>query len=158
MSRDNNTQVGALIVAADGTSISWGYNGTISGFNDVLIPHSRDTETLEYTVLDEDILDVNICTFESNKYPFMAHAESNAIFYANGNPKLNGSTLYVTGVPCEKCALEIARAGISRVVVKMNNNDNTSMTNTHSPITKYIFAAKKIQLSIDGISHILDVM
>ena len=40
-SRDENTQVGAVIVAKDGSPVSWGYNGTIPGFNDDEIPHGQ---------------------------------------------------------------------------------------------------------------------
>ena len=34
LSKDENTKIGAVIVAKDGTPISWGYNGTVSGFDD----------------------------------------------------------------------------------------------------------------------------
>jgi dCMP deaminase len=69
--------------------------------------------------------EVNIHIFESNKYPFMSHAESNAIFYGD-KTKLVGSTIYVTGFPCENCALQIARAKIARVVVTDTINDANS--------------------------------
>ena len=54
LSKDKNTHIGALIVAQDGTPVSWGYNGAVSGFNDAMIPHSREKETLTYCIRNHD--------------------------------------------------------------------------------------------------------
>ena len=153
LSKDKNTQVGAVIVASDGTPVSWGYNGTVSGFPDDIIPHSRDLVKLHYI---ENINDnISHIEFETNKYPFMAHAESNAIFFAD-RQKLVGSTIYVTGFPCVHCALEIARANISRVVVKNKECiDSNSMLNNQSNEAKMIFAKKGILVTVDGVDILL---
>lgn len=148
LSKDKNTQLGAVIVANDGTPISWGYNGTVSGFDDLLVPHSREVKTLQYTITDDDTSDVNIHIFESNKYPFMSHAESNAIFYGD-KTKLVGSTIYVTGFPCENCALQIARAKIARVVVTDTINDVNSTVNKNNNNSMFIFAQHNIHLTMD---------
>ena len=63
LSKDKNTQLGAVIVANDGTPISWGYNGTVSGFDDLLVPHSREVKTLQYTITDDDTSEINIHIF-----------------------------------------------------------------------------------------------
>jgi dCMP deaminase len=150
LSKDQNTKVGAIIVASDGSPVSWGYNGTVSGFNDSKIPHNREEKDLyymEYEVGSNDGLIQN--TLKSNKYPFMCHAESNALFYAD-RQKLVGATLYVTGFPCENCAREIARAKIKRVVIRSITDDPNSMLNQPSEISKYIFAQADIRLNVDG--------
>lgn len=43
------------------------------------------------------------------------HAEQNAIAYA-GYPETNGSTIYITGQPCDMCSKLIKAAGVVRVV------------------------------------------
>jgi tRNA(Arg) A34 adenosine deaminase TadA len=49
------------------------------------------------------------------KYHNMVHSEVNAINHSNPH-LLKGSTLYVTGKPCDICMLAIAAKGIARVV------------------------------------------
>ena len=153
LSKDQNTKIGAVIVASDGTPVSWGYNGTISGFPDAEIPHSRESVRLSYSQLTPDMTDLtNTVFFASNKYPFMSHAESNAIFFSD-RTKLSGSTLYITGFPCEICAKEIARAKIFRVVVKhmVKSDANSLVTKSQeSDVVKYIFAKAGIRLTVDG--------
>ena len=85
-------QVGALIVK-DKMIISDGYNGTPSGFD-------------------------NVCEdSEGNTFPFVLHAEANAITkVARSNNSSDGATLYVTAAPCIECAKLIIQAGIRRVV------------------------------------------
>ena len=152
LSKDRNTKIGAVIVASDGTPVSWGYNGTIAGFPDDEIPHTREAVKLTYTKVVYAGQIPRPVVFESNKYPFMSHAESNAIFFAD-REKLVGSTLYITGFPCEICAKEIARAKIDRVVVKhMQKSDGDSLVtkSQESDIVKFIFAKSHIQLTVDG--------
>jgi len=149
LSKDKNTQLGAVIVAKDGTPVSWGYNGTVSGFDDSVVPHSRDMELLRYTLVEDETSEENTFVFECNKYPFMSHAESNAIFYGD-KTKLIDSTIYVTGFPCENCALQIARAKISRVVVTDTITDCNSTVNKDNNKSMFIFAQNNIQLTMDG--------
>lgn len=85
-------QVGALVVK-DKAIISDGYNGTISGFDNVCEDNDGIT------------------------YPYVLHAEANAITkLARSNHNSDGSTLYVTASPCIECAKLIIQAGIKRVV------------------------------------------
>lgn len=85
-------QVGALVVK-DKMIISDGYNGTPSGFD-------------------------NECeTPENVTYPYVLHAEANAITkLARSNNNSDGATLYVTASPCIECAKLIIQAGIKRVI------------------------------------------
>lgn len=147
LSKDENTHIGAFIIGTNGEPVSWGYNGTVSGFPDNYIPHSREIKSLSYIKNGKEI------TLESNKYPFMCHAESNAIFYADNNSKLVGSTIYVNAMPCKSCALEIARAKIAKVVVNNSIKPNGGIVGKDDDIAIFIFAVAKIELIIDGINQ-----
>ena len=93
-SKDPNTQVGACIVSQDKIIISTGYNGMPQGCSDDEFPWGREgTET---------------------KYPFVVHAELNAILNANGRD-LRGSRLYVALFPCNECAKAIIQSGVKEV-------------------------------------------
>jgi dCMP deaminase len=148
LSKDADTKVGAVIIASDGTQISSGRNGPPSGMNDDKIPLSREMSELSY------IEDGNLVEFSSNKYPFMRHAERNAIAFANSRgqtEKLKSATIYVTHLPCPDCASDIAHYGISKVVVDDNikHDLNSSVSNSYNNyVTKYIFSQKDIKLYI----------
>lgn len=109
-SKDNSTQVGACIVNSDKKIISVGYNGMPTGCMDDEMPWGRDGETSLDT-----------------KYPFVCHAELNAILNSNiGN--LSGCTVYVTLFPCNECAKAIIQSGIKRVVYYSNKYAETEST------------------------------
>ena len=94
-SKDPNTQVGACIVSQDNIIMSTGYNGMPKGCSDDEFPWEREgVET---------------------KYPYVVHAELNAILNANGRD-LRGSKLYVALFPCNECAKAIIQSGIREVV------------------------------------------
>jgi len=107
-SKDSNTQVGACIVNSENKIVSVGYNGMPTGCNDDEMPWERSAE---------NSLDT--------KYPFVCHAELNAILNSN-IPSLNGSTLYVTLFPCNECAKAIIQCGIKRVVYLENKYADTN--------------------------------
>ena len=93
-SKDPNTQVGACIVSQDNIIISTGYNGMPKGCSDDEFPWEREgVET---------------------KYPYVVHAELNAILNANGRD-LRGSKLYVALFPCNECAKAIIQSGIREI-------------------------------------------
>jgi dCMP deaminase len=48
------------------------------------------------------------------KYPFVVHAELNAILNANGRD-LRGSRIYVSLFPCNECAKAIIQSGIREI-------------------------------------------
>ena len=93
-SKDPNTQVGACIVSPENIIISTGYNGMPKGCSDDEYPWEREgSET---------------------KYPYVVHAELNAILNANGR-NLQGSRLYVALFPCNECAKAIIQSGVKEV-------------------------------------------
>ena len=105
-SKDPNTQVGACIVSPDNIIISTGYNGMPKGCSDDEFPWEREgAET---------------------KYPYVVHAELNAILNANGRD-LRGSRLYVALFPCNECAKAIIQSGVKEVVYLSDKYDGTPM-------------------------------
>lgn len=96
-SKDPNTQVGACIVDGANHILSTGYNGFPNGCSDDDFPWGREGAMLE------------------SKYPFVVHAELNAILNARGKD-LTGSRIYVALFPCNECAKAIIQAGISEVI------------------------------------------
>jgi len=94
-SKDPNTQVGACIVSPERIILSTGYNGFPKGCSDDDYPWAREgAET---------------------KYPFVVHAELNAILNCGGRA-LRGATMYVALFPCNECAKAIIQSGIAEVV------------------------------------------
>lgn len=96
-SKDPSTQVGACIVDNENRILSTGYNGFPSGCSDDEFPWEREGG------------------FGDTKYPFVVHAELNAILNARGK-NLTGSRIYVALFPCNECAKAIIQAGIKEVV------------------------------------------
>ena len=98
-SKDPNTKVGACIVSTDYKVLSLGYNGMPIGVDDNKIPWKSHSDT---------------SSFLESKYPYVCHAELNAIL--NSRHDLKGSTCYVTLFPCNECAKAIIQSGIKNIV------------------------------------------
>ena len=96
-SKDPSTQVGACIVDKDNRILSTGYNGFPSGCSDDEFPWERDGG------------------FCDTKYPFVVHAEPNAILNARGK-NLTGAKIYVALFPCNECAKAIIQSGIKEII------------------------------------------
>ena len=96
-SKDPNTQVGACIVNKNNVIESIGYNGLPKGCSDDEFPWEKEGEML------------------NTKYPFVVHAELNAILNAKGKD-LSGCKIYVALFPCNECAKAIIQAGIRTVI------------------------------------------
>lgn len=98
-SKDPSTQVGACIVSTDNRILSIGYNGAPNGFDDDKFPWAREGTNLE------------------TKYPYVCHAELNAILNYRGSKKdLENAKIYVDLFPCNECAKIIIQSGIKEVI------------------------------------------
>ncbi|XP_072806598.1 deoxycytidylate deaminase isoform X4 [Vicugna pacos] len=95
-SKDPNSQVGACIVNAENKIVGIGYNGMPNGCSDDLLPWRRTAE---------NILDT--------KYPYVCHAELNAIMNKN-SADVKGCSMYVALFPCNECAKLIIQAALRR--------------------------------------------
>ena len=96
-SKDNSTQVGACIVNKENKILSVGYNGMPTGCNDDDMPWEREGD------------------FLNTKYPYVCHAELNAILNYNGG-SLKGARVYVTLFPCNECTKAIIQSGIKEII------------------------------------------
>lgn len=109
-SKDPSTQVGAVIVDPGRYILATGYNGTPKGMSDEEFPWGKDSDDPLKT-----------------KYPYVIHAERNAILNTEGPiADLRGSTVYVTLLPCNECMKSLAQAGVERVVY-YNEPQNTEI-------------------------------
>ena len=99
LSRCNRKKVGAIIVK-DGNIVSFGYNGTPTGFCN---------ECEENDVTKDEVI----------------HAEMNAILKAG--TKTQGATMYVTMSPCIECAKIIKQSGLKCVIYDELYRDTQSL-------------------------------
>ncbi len=97
-SKDPHTKVGACIVNTKKRIVGIGYNGFPYGCSDAEYPWENDKEL----------------TFLDTKYPYVVHAEANAIL--NSTESLDNATLYVSLFPCNECAKLIIQSGIKHIV------------------------------------------
>jgi dCMP deaminase len=95
-SKDPNTQIGACIVNNENKIVGTGYNGFPIGCCDEKLPWNREGKKLE------------------TKYPFVVHAEANAIL--NSTQNLKGCRLFVGLFPCNECAKLIIQSKINEVI------------------------------------------
>lgn len=107
-SKDPSTQVGAVIVSGEHRVVSIGYNGFPNGCSDDEFPWDREGD------------------FGATKYPYVVHAELNAIL--NSKNDLCGCSIYVSLFPCNECAKAIIQSGISRIVYESDKYADTDAT------------------------------
>ena len=93
-SKDPSTQVGACIVK-DNKILGMGYNGFPKGISDADFPWIKEGDAVD------------------TKYPYVCHAELNAILNSNFN--LEGADIYVTLFPCNECTKAIIQSGIKSI-------------------------------------------
>jgi dCMP deaminase len=96
-SKDPNTQVGACIVNDKKRIVGVGYNGFPTGCSDDDLPWNREGYFLD------------------TKYPYVCHAELNAVLNSI-TASLSGCSIYVYLFPCNECAKVIIQSGISEIV------------------------------------------
>lgn len=108
-SKDPSTQVGACIVGQDNRILSIGYNGAPNHFDDDKFPWNREGKSANET-----------------KYPYVCHAELNAILNYPGSRKdLVDAKIYVDLFPCNECAKSIIQSGIKEVVYLSDKYNGT---------------------------------
>lgn len=108
-SKDPSTQVGAVIVDKDNRILSVGYNGAPNGFDDVDFPWEREGDELV------------------TKYPYVCHAEMNAISNFNGNKvSLRGAKIYVTLFPCNECTKLLIQNGIKEIIYESDKHKESN--------------------------------
>ncbi|MBU4689741.1 dCMP deaminase family protein [Mycoplasma zalophidermidis] len=104
-SKDPSTQVGACIIDKDRKIVGLGYNGMPLGIDDAF-PWDRKADHTKET-----------------KYPYVVHAEVNAILNAFGKTK--NATLFTSLYPCSNCAKTIVQAGITTIIYESDKYHET---------------------------------
>ncbi len=121
-SKDPSTKCGAVIVRADNTIVSQGYNGFPRGIADT----------------DERLHDRQL------KYELIVHAEMNAILVTR-EPVAN-CTLYVWPLlPCARCAVHIIQAGIAKVVSPVLTAEQAERWGSSLALTRSLFAEAGVE-------------
>ena len=106
-SKDPSTQVGACIVSDKNKIVGAGYNGLPMGCDDDEFPWEQQGAFLD------------------TKYPYICHAELNAILNNIGMDLL-GCKIYTALFPCNECTKAIIQSGITEVIYlsdKYEGND-----------------------------------
>ncbi len=122
-SKDPNTQVGACIVNGQHKIVGTGYNGLPVGCSDDEFPWSKTGDFLE------------------TKYPFVCHAELNAILN-NIGIDLKGCKIYTALFPCNECTKAIIQSGITEVIYLSDKYDGTDASK-----------ASKLMLDKSGVGY-----
>ncbi|MBE0700774.1 MAG: dCMP deaminase family protein [Acholeplasmataceae bacterium] len=132
-SKDPSTQVGACIINRDKRIVGIGYNGLPHGCDDAHFPWQNEGDFLD------------------TKYPYVVHAEANAIL--NATTSLKGASIYVTLFPCNECTKQIIQSGIREIVyesdkyadtkehhaaLKMLNSSGVSLRKIKAGVLKYV--------------------
>lgn len=122
-SKDPSTKVGAVIVRPDNTLCSIGYNG---------FPQKmKDTD--------------NLYENREEKYSRIIHGEINALNFAH--EKVNGYTLYTYPfMPCDRCFVQMAQAGIIRIVFPKATTDQLQRWGTAFERVRNYAAEMNIEL------------
>lgn len=136
-SKDPNSQVGACIVSQDNKILSMGYNGFPIGCSDEDISWEREGD------------------FIDTKYPYVCHAELNAILNYTGI-SLRGSKVYVTLFPCNECAKAIIQSGIKEIIYlddKYKDTDGVKASKKMFEMcgvkyTQYVPTGKQVELNL----------
>ncbi|XP_070553647.1 deoxycytidylate deaminase-like isoform X2 [Ptychodera flava] len=110
-SKDPSSQVGACIVNDEKKIVGIGYNGMPIGCSDDALPWTRTADNRLDT-----------------KYPYVCHAELNAILNKNSTD-VKGCSMYVALFPCNECAKLVIQSQIKEVVyVSDKYHDTPEMT------------------------------
>ena len=96
-SKDPNTQVGACVANDQNKIVGVGYNGFPIGCSDDELPWRRSGDYL------------------STKYPYVCHAELNAVLNAISTD-LRNCRIYVGLFPCNECTKVIIQSGICEII------------------------------------------
>jgi dCMP deaminase len=122
-SKDPSTQVGACVANAQNKIVGVGYNGFPRGCSDDELPWDRNGGFLD------------------TKYPYVCHAELNAVLNAISTD-LQGCRIYVGLFPCNECTKVIIQSGIREIIYLSDKYHDTDQVR-----------ASKIMLDKAGIPY-----
>ena len=136
-SKDPNTQVGACVGNKENKIVGVGYNGFPLGCSDDDLPWARTGEFLE------------------TKYPYVCHAELNAVLNSISRD-LRGCRIYVGLFPCNECTKVIIQAGIEEIIYLSDKYADTDvvkaskrMLDTSPNITYRRLITERVSINLD---------
>jgi dCMP deaminase len=133
-SKDPNTQVGACIVNDKNKIVGAGYNGLPMGCDDDEFPWEKQGDFLQ------------------TKYPYICHAELNAILN-NIGMDLRGCKIYTALFPCNECAKAIIQSGIAEVIYLSDKYAGTDTAKaSRLMLDKAGIACRKVHTGISNIT------
>lgn len=137
-SKDPSTQVGACIVNDKNKIVGAGYNGLPIGCHDDEFPWDKKGEFLD------------------TKYPFVCHAELNAILN-NIGMDLKGCKIYTALFPCNECTKAIIQSGITEVVYLSDKYEATdSARASRMMLEKAGVSCRKVESGIKSLTLSFD--
>lgn len=136
-SKDPNTQVGCVITDDRNVIVSIGYNGLPRGC-DGDFPWAREGK------------------FEDTKYPYVVHAELNAILNSKC-ADLKNCKIYTALFPCNECAKAIIQSGIKEIFYLCDKHHDDAIFRVSRKLldaagvkyTQLDFGNKEIVISLD---------
>ncbi len=131
-SKDPNTKVGACIVNEDNRIVGVGYNGFPAGCGDNDLPWGREGDFLD------------------TKYPYVCHAELNAIL--NSSINLKNTRIYVALFPCNECAKAIIQSGIEVIYLDDKYKDTDSVIASKKMMDMSGVKYRQLQIEKDSIT------
>jgi len=105
-SKDPSTQVGACIANEANKIVGVGYNGFPRGCDDDELPWNREGD------------------FLNTKYPYVCHAEVNAVLNSISKD-LTNCRIFVDLFPCNECTKVIIQSGIKEVIYLSDKYSDT---------------------------------
>ena len=136
-SKDPNTQVGACVANRENKIVGVGYNGFPLGCSDDDLPWARTGDFLD------------------TKYPYVCHAELNAVLNSISRD-LRGCRIYVGLFPCNECTKVIIQAGIEEIIFLSDKYADTDivkaskrMLDTSPNITYRQLITDRVSLSLN---------
>ncbi len=135
-SKDPSTQVGACIINKQKKIVAVGYNGFPTGIPDESFSWNSEGDFLD------------------TKYPYVCHAEFNAILNKI-SIDLENCTLYTTLFPCNECTKAIIQSGITSIIYLSDKYEQSDIIKASKKmldsvnITYTKYHSNKLSLTID---------
>jgi dCMP deaminase len=135
-SPDAETKHGAVVVDRKRRVLGTGFNGFPRGARDSELPQTRP-----------------------GKYPFVIHAEINALLNSRQIDDPEACTIYVTGEPCNECFKMIVQYGIGRIVHAGVGSNCINSDEQHDLVRQALTGGLDIEVEryddTDGIERLL---
>lgn len=117
LNSEDTTKTGACVVSRDDKVISYGYNAPLETYKNEIDYSQKLVSAADnpygYKGGKGEVAKDN---WLETKYPYVLHAERQAIYsaYQQGN-LMDNATIYATLFPCNECALTILASGITKL-------------------------------------------